>query len=67
MVVNSWIDVTRSVFAHPVVKVAVALYHNSIVLSVGEHLSEHVEALLGGIRLPDCVVTSAEEADPKTC
>lgn len=64
--VDSWVDVTRRIFAHPAVKVAVALDHNSIVLSIWKHLSEHVEALLGSIWLPDCVVASTEKADLQT-
>jgi hypothetical protein len=65
--VDPWIDITKSILAHPTIEMAVALHNNSVILSFWNHLSEHVQALLGGVRLPDYVIASTKEADLQPC
>ena len=63
MVMNPRVNVAKGVLAHPTVKVSIASHNDSIVPAFREQLPKSIEALLGSIRFPDCIIASAQKAN----
>lgn len=66
VVKDPWIHFKIGIFSHPAIQMAVALYDTPLIPTLGEPLSEHIQALLRRAGLPDRVVSTAQKTHPQS-